>query len=298
MNRKLFTYWHQGFDNAPAIIKACLQVAKHLHPDWTVHKLDAETVSNFIEPIPIPAERWRQLCLAHRSDLIRTQLLIRYGGVWADPTVWFSRPLDDWLPQQMASGLFLFRRPGPDRLISNWFIAAEPGNRLLIRLYETLCRYWSDNDFDNFDRPMRPGAHFLHRVLRRHIELPRLWLTPPIIRLFRTFPYMIYHYAFHDLVRRDAECRAVWDRMPAVSADGPIGLQRLGLTEPFDDRAEALLTAPERPPLYKLSWKALPESPGDGSILDRLLALAEWPTANTGSSQVSPGPTDSRFPSS
>jgi hypothetical protein len=273
LKKTIFTYWHQGFDQAPEIVKACARVIERHHPDWDIHFLDAQTVDDWIDPMPIPREKWERLQLAHRSDLIRTQLLIKHGGVWADPTVWFSRPLDDWLPSHMEAGLFLFRHPGRDRTISNWFITAEPGNPLLVRLYDKLCAYWSDNEFDNFDRSMSLSAQWLHRILRRNQSLPRLWLRTPIIRLFRTFPYMIYHYAFHDLVRIDAECRAVWDQMPDVRADGPVRLLRHGLNEAFDDTARSLLTSPDRAPLYKLTWKGIPERPDKGTVLGKLLEL-------------------------
>lgn len=270
MQRSLFTYWHQGFENAPPIVRACLQVARKHHPDWSIHALDAETVGDWIDPFPIPERRWRQLGLAHRSDLIRTQLLIRYGGVWADPTVWFSRPLDGWLPEKMSAGLFLFQRPGRDRAISNWFIAAEPNNRLLVVLYEKLCSYWSENEFGNFDRPMGGGARFLHRVLQRNQDLSRLWLTKPVIRLFRTFPYMIYHYAFYDLVRSDPECTRIWKRMAPVSADGPHKLLRAGLLAPATDRVIGIIDSRQEA-LFKLTWKLPKSEVPKGTVLYHLI---------------------------
>lgn len=275
LHKTIFTYWHQGFDAAPPVVKACARNLIQLHPGWEIHLLDQGSAPAWLDPIRIPDHRWQQLSLAHRSDLIRTQLLIKHGGVWADPTVWFTRPLDNWLPDQMPAGLFLYRYPGRDRAISNWFIAAETGNRLLMRLYDKLCKYWAENQFENFDRPMGSTAHFIHRILSRNTELPRLWLNPLVIRLFRTFPYMIYHYAFYDLVRTDAECRAIWDRMPAVPADGPVGLLRHGLNERFDDVAKCLLLGPDRAPLYKLTWKGIPQRPAEDTVLGFLVQFAQ-----------------------
>ena len=271
LKKTLFTYWHQGFDSAPPVVKACLENAKRTLKDWEVHQLAENNVTSWIDPIPIPKSRWQQLCLAHRSDLIRTQLLIKHGGVWADPTVWFNRPLDDWLPEQMSAGLFLFQRPGRDRAISNWFIAAEPGNRLLVCLYENLCRYWSDNEFDNFNCAMRPGAQMLHKILRRHIELPRLWLKPSVIRLFRAFPYMIYHYMFYDIVRRDTECWEIWKNMSRRSADLPHTLSHYGLLKELQPAIQRHIDEVQSP-LYKLSWKLSGTTVPKGSVLDYLLS--------------------------
>lgn len=257
MNRlpcRIFTYWHQGFDNAPELVQACQRTMARYTPGWSHHFLDAQSVQNWIEPIPVPECTWNRLSLAHQSDVIRTQLLIRHGGVWADPTVLFTRPLVDWLPGKMEAGVFLFHRPGPDRAVSNWFIASEAHHPLLTRLYEELCRYWANNDFNNFGRPMSPLASFAARVLNRNLELPRLWLRRPFIRLLKAYPYMIYHYMLYDLIRSDPALKSVWDRMPKLSADIPHFAAHRGLLEPIDDEAKRFIDSREAP-LFKLSWK-------------------------------------------
>lgn len=163
--RKLYTYWHQGEAAAPKVVRLCIEQLRVLHEGWDLQVLDAESIGEWIEPIPVPRDKLEKLSIAHRSDLIRTQLLIRYGGVWADPTVFIVRPLDEWLPQYLRSGLFLFHRPGRDRLISNWFIASEPGNLVLSRLYDRLCMYWRDNEFENMGQPQSKHAELVARIV-------------------------------------------------------------------------------------------------------------------------------------
>lgn len=231
-------------------------------------------MQQWLDPIPIPAHKWRQLTLAHQSDVIRTQLLVRYGGVWADPTVYFSQPLDHWLPERMDAGVFLFHRPGRDRAVANWFIAAEPQNLLLKRQYDRLCKYWANNDFENFNKPMRALARFATRVLNRNLELPRLWLRQPVIRLIKAYPYMVYHYMIHDLVRSDAQLRAVWDQMPKLSADIPHFPAHHGLLKPLDREIRSFIDN-EKAPLFKLTWKLPSESVPPGSVLDYLLKKVE-----------------------
>ena len=240
-----------------------------MHSGYDIHVLDAESVEAWIEPIPVPEDKFRRLRIAHQSDLIRTQLLFRHGGVWADPTVFMVRPLGEWLPQCMGSGLFLFHRPGRDRLISNWFIAAEPENVLLRRFYERLCRYWTENEFDNLEQPQSAVAEIMARVLNRNLFLPRLWLRKPMIRLLRTAPYMVYHYQFADLVAADPECREVWKQTPKVSADGPHRLLKYGLLKPASPEIRKCIDEAD-PPLFKLSWKRGADDVPPGSVLDYL----------------------------
>ena len=246
------------------MVRACVHSFEKHHPSWELSFLDDE--STVIESVPIPEEKWKKLKVAHRSDLIRTQLLFRHGGVWIDPTVFIVGSLDQWLSKYMDSGLFLFDRPGRDRLISNWFIAAEPGNVLLGKLYGRLCRYWSENDFDNLGRPESELAEFVARALNRNLFLPRLWLRKPLIKLLRTAPYMVYHYQFADLVARDRTCREIWRRTPKISADGPHRLLRYGLLNPLSAELRECIDDAD-PPLFKLTWKLGSDEIPPGSVL-------------------------------
>ena len=231
--------------------------------------MDADTVFEWLEPIRIPEEKWEQLPLAHRSDVIRTQLLLRHGGVWADPTVWFAGPMDKWLSSRMESGLFMFHRPGRDRLISNWFMAAEAENPLLARFYDELCRYWRENEFDTIGFTGRRAVNLASRVLHRNLLLPQIWFSKPMKRLFRHAPYMIYHYLFAKMVRTDPACAAVWDATPRESADAPHRLLRHGLLAPLTPEVEQALQVAD-PPLFKITWKLGDARIPDNSVLAEL----------------------------
>lgn len=269
--KTIFTYWHQGFDRAPAIVQACCKRLVSVNVGWNVVFLDSSNIGDWIKPPAIDAGKFSQLRLPHRSDVLRTRLLIEHGGVWVDPTVWICKPLDNWLPQLMNAGVFLFHRPGRDRIIANWFIAAQPGNALLQRQYQALCAYWNDNEFDNFDKPPGKASKFLDRLINRNLELPRLWLRKPIIRVFRTYPYMIYHYMMCDLVRSDPELGALFEQMPKVSADIPHSLANKGLLRPLDEEAKQWIDNGQAP-LFKLTWKLPTDNLATGSVLDYLIS--------------------------
>ena len=110
MNKVIWTYWHQGFDQAPNVVQHCLRRVKKLNSDYELHLLDKESVYQYTQRVPIPEDKWERMSLAHRSDLLRTQLLIKHGGVWMDPTVYCMKPLDEWLQDYMQTGVFFFYR--------------------------------------------------------------------------------------------------------------------------------------------------------------------------------------------
>lgn len=274
MIRRIFSYWHQGFHNAPPIVRMCARSLLNHHPDWDVVLLDRETVTSWLEPIPIPHSKWEGMPLAHQSDIIRTQLLLRHGGVWADATVWFRCALDNWIDTKLGSGLFMFARPGVDRLISNWFIASVPSNPLLMKLYLSLCCYWSQNDFRTIGTSNSLLVRALRKILNRNTRWPQFWLNERVIRAIAHAPYMVYHYMFASLIRTDPDCRLVWENMPRVSARYPHRLLRIGLMNRVNCEVNELLHS-DGMPLFKLSWK-IPEAQRlDNSILSELERLTD-----------------------
>jgi hypothetical protein len=118
------------------------------------------------------------------SDILRTELLRRHGGVWADATVYCTRPLDDWLLQVMSqTDFFAFSRPGPDREIASWFLASRPEGLVVTSLARGVERFWRRQTvptrvyhwfqylFEYLDRVSRPFS-------REWRTAPRISATP------------------------------------------------------------------------------------------------------------------------
>lgn len=266
--KNIWTYWHQGFDSAPLVVRKCVERIKALHPDWKIHLLNEENVTSFIDPIPIEKDKWEKLLIPHRSDLIRTQLLIKYGGVWIDPTCFPIQKLDDWLIQYMDADLFFFAHPGRARIISNWFIAAPKGNYLLEKLYNDLCEYWGFN-FTNLNSKVAGIEKLVMRLINRTPNTTRLWFTPLFTRLIKWSPYMVYHYKFYDLICSDQKCNEIWETMPKFVAQKPHILQQYGLFAPVDEAIKTKINI-DNSPLFKLTWKLPKGNIPNGSVLDYL----------------------------
>lgn len=121
--------WHQGFAEAPQIVRTALESWRRVNPDWRVVALDRDSLSDWVDLKSVIDLDRSDLTVQKFSAITRLCLLRRYGGVWTDATVCCLRPLDAWLPEHYGAGFFAFRNPGPDRLASNWLIAAESDNR-------------------------------------------------------------------------------------------------------------------------------------------------------------------------
>jgi hypothetical protein len=181
MRKIIWTCWFQGRQNAPELVEKCLASWESLNPGWDFRCLDAETISRYVELDKYIDLQKQSIMAASLSDILRMLLLHEYGGVWADATVYCNQPLDEWLPLTAGTGFFAFSRPAPDRVLSTWFIAADPGNSLLAKWAARAIKYWNGRS--------RSNDYF--------------WL----------------HHQFAELCSTDAEARTAWERVPKISAD-------------------------------------------------------------------------------
>jgi len=267
--RTIWTLWFQGLDRAPYIVRTCIESWKRHHPDWEIHVLDDRTLKRYVDVAPILERNSNTITPQKRANIVRMNLLSQYGGVWADATLFCMKPLDHWLDDTATEGFFAFHKPGRDRILANWFMAASRGNHLVRRMNEEQNRFFMDNDFDNEKR--RALVRLLDRVLSRNVYLTRFWFSSPVVKLLKVYPYYCFHYLFADLVRKDRECRAIWDRVKRVSADGPHYLQTTGFKEPLTESVKRHIDE-GLAPLYKLSWKTHPGPAVKGSNVDYLLS--------------------------
>lgn len=149
--RKVWLCWFQGLESSPEIVQKCISSIKKNIKDREVIFLDIESYKNYIKfPSYIEKKINKGIISgAHLSDLIRLELLDKYGGTWIDATVFCS---SSKIPKYMLdSELFMFQclKPGSDgqaTIISNWFITAKANHKLIFMIKELLYEYWKNND--------------------------------------------------------------------------------------------------------------------------------------------------------
>jgi len=133
MNKIIWMYWEQG--GIPEGYNGdCIKEWIKINPTWNVKLLDYEKVLEYIPELDkLPKIRTVQ----SRSDYLRVSLLEKYGGVWADASVWPLLPLDNWLDEELnkTDGLFMYKFDpiSENRITSSWFIAVSKSNNYLIK---------------------------------------------------------------------------------------------------------------------------------------------------------------------
>lgn len=148
--------WLQGFDNAPEMVRMCVaSQQKHL----TDYEFRFVTEANYHDWVTLPQylEVKRQkgrIPDALFSDLLRTEVLVKYGGLYMDATVLCTGLNNERLRTHWTkieeSELFLFRYFKRGDLahigLSNWFLSVRPYHPVMTAVRDVLFSYWHDYD--------------------------------------------------------------------------------------------------------------------------------------------------------
>lgn len=233
---KVWICWLQGYEQAPDIVKAAICSVRESMPDREIILLTEENIPQYAQfPETIMRKRAQgRMPDAHYSDLLRTELLCRHGGMWIDATVLCTSAQ---VPAYITDApLFAYKSmdlTGLDEtatVASSWLISAHGGHPILLLTRELLQAYWED-----------------HRSLSE---------------------YFLFHICFALAARRYPD---LWQAVPAFSNACPHILAR-ELTAPFSEERWEQLRGMSV--FHKLSHHIdYPESGGTfySHIIDRYL---------------------------
>ena len=142
--------WFQGMEHAPKMVQYCFESLKSNLRDKRIILITEDNYKEYVQFPTYILEKYEKGCFSktHLSDLLRLELLIKYGGTWIDATVWCSSPIyPDYL---FDSDLFMFQnlKPGLDgqcTAVSSWFITSCSNNQMLMLERALLYEYWKEN---------------------------------------------------------------------------------------------------------------------------------------------------------
>lgn len=255
ITKKIWIYWHQGWEQVPSLVKQCRSSWTRFNPDYEVHALDQHTVFDYVKfPTSFDIQR-KYLTIQKVADILRLALLSKYGGVWTDATVLCTRPLSEWLDEYYGSQFFAFRNPGKDRLMSSWFIAAESESVILQRLNKNFSDFYANNYFSNQDTAL--GNRLLKYFNTRwnsDFKTTLKWHSWFARKVLRVYPYFIFHYTFNKLILDDPECAKLWNEVKPFPAKPLHCLQFFGSAVDGIEKAKREIDSGIIP-MYKLNWR-------------------------------------------
>lgn len=148
-NNKVWVCWLQGIENAPLLVQKCY---KKMQNAFGKERVILITLDNYNKYVDIPEyiiKKWQKgiISHAHFSDVLRICLLVKYGGIWIDSTVYI---MDENLPKYLTDeNLFLFSNDNRNSIIniSNWYICAQKNNIILTNFKKLLMEYWKKENY-------------------------------------------------------------------------------------------------------------------------------------------------------
>jgi hypothetical protein len=114
---------------------------------YTVHCLDfhqAELLTDRRRYVPDVV--FDKMKVQAQSDVYRTLIIYRYGGIWVDASLFCNMPLDDWLDLNQTDLISFVRNDKLDKQeyldispwITSWFLAAPKESYILRRVVQIL----------------------------------------------------------------------------------------------------------------------------------------------------------------
>ena len=160
LNNTIWTMWWQGEENAPMVIKECIN-SMRLHSNG--HQVIVLSENNYKDFVNLPdhiLDRFMDgsqdkthlskctLTTTELSNLIRLYVLSRYGGVWADASILFTDTIDDiffdknWNTLGQDNEWYIGKGKW-----STFFMSAHTGNGFCQFCYDMYIEYWETQKY-------------------------------------------------------------------------------------------------------------------------------------------------------
>lgn len=148
--------WWQGLDSAPDVVKECIE-SQRRNLNTNQYEYCLLTQNNIWDFVSLSDNIRRKydsgnITLTHLSDIIRVYLLVNYGGIWIDATIYMSEPF----PEKVRELPFYSNKKNLDsmnqrKMISSgrwtsYFMKAEQGNELFQFMYDAFELYWEKHN--------------------------------------------------------------------------------------------------------------------------------------------------------
>ena len=146
--KRIWVMWWQGVNNAPALVKKCVNILKQKSPDYEITFLDKNNYQEYVQIPSYITDKFNGggISIANYSDVIRMALLYQYGGYWIDSTVLL---LDGWDKDYSNFPFFSIKNHLTyiDGAVSKFrfatfFMYSKKNNTFFLLIRDFLYAYW------------------------------------------------------------------------------------------------------------------------------------------------------------
>ncbi len=235
--RILWSYWDNDGE-PPMLVYICLATWERFLPDFTIVVITPKTLPKYLPDLHPKTLPWND-SVARESDIIRLNLLARYGGVWSDASILlFDVP--EFLPWLDTCAVVLYYQDRyttlPDsKIVESWWFATVPDSAFV--------RAWRDAFMmTGFTGTIRDRlAYYMHKM---HVDVQQI--APFHLE------YLLIHVAAQFVLQKVLSPSDVAALCFLKAEDGPF---KLHVDADWKGKAaiDALCLGPARPPITKLT---------------------------------------------
>ena len=172
----IWTCWWQGTENLPPVVEKCIASIRKYCPDYELRIVTADNMHDYVNLPDYIMQKHKKgnITRTQLSDLLRLELLTKYGGMWLDATVFLTAPL----PDKILSAPFFAFHCREIYQAQSWFLKAKSDNIILHNLKNLMFEYWRrENKMINY---------FLvylsfDAVVKNNLECAKMWAQTPLI---------------------------------------------------------------------------------------------------------------------
>lgn len=172
--KKIWTFWDSP--NPPKFVNECIQTWKKYNPDYEIILLNKENVSKYLPEVDFSKIKHIHGSSTEKfSDMVRLQVLAKYGGIWSDASILCLKPYDSWIPQLQEKknaefvGFYIdsftlpeYKEKSP--VIESWFFACVE-NCSLVK--DWLNEFLKISDFNSLDE-------YVENVISRGVNIQNI----------------------------------------------------------------------------------------------------------------------------
>lgn len=150
---RIWLCWWQGLDQAPELVKRCVESIRRNAGNHEVVVITDENMSDYVE-IPeciLEKRKTGVITRTNLSDLLRLSLLANYGGLWLDSTFLCTASLDEIV---FSEPLFSIKRPDylhcsiAGGYFAGYSLACNDDLRwMFAAIRDFFLEYWRNTDF-------------------------------------------------------------------------------------------------------------------------------------------------------
>ena len=96
IEKNIFVFWYDGFDNAPLVVKKCLHSIEKYYQGFKIYCIDKSNYLEYtdIDELIVNDFSKGNISVQTFSDILRFNLLKNHGGIWIDSTILFLEKYD------------------------------------------------------------------------------------------------------------------------------------------------------------------------------------------------------------